>query len=90
MQRPAAGRPEVGGFPYPAETLRRAGATLNFWYLPACQSLFLTDRGPVVSLGTSLASGTVDVPRLSREALVAALRTDQAGRGTFPEFLEAS
>jgi uncharacterized protein YbcV (DUF1398 family) len=33
-------RPKVGGFPYLAETLRRAGATQNFWFLPACQSLF--------------------------------------------------
>jgi uncharacterized protein YbcV (DUF1398 family) len=29
------GRPKVGGFPYLAETLRRAGVTRNLWYLPA-------------------------------------------------------
>jgi len=28
-------RPKVGGFPYLAETLRRAGVTRNFWFLPA-------------------------------------------------------
>ena len=39
-------RPRVGGFPYLAETLRRAGVTRNFWFLPACQSLFLTTKGP--------------------------------------------
>ena len=88
-QRAAAGRPTVGGFPYLAETLRRAGATRNFWYLPACQSLFLTDLGPVVSLGTPLASGTIDVPRFDREALIVALPSDQAGRSTFPKFLQA-
>jgi uncharacterized protein YbcV (DUF1398 family) len=28
-------RPKVGGFPYLAETLRRAGVTRNLWTLPA-------------------------------------------------------
>jgi hypothetical protein len=37
-----------------------------------------------------LASGTVDVPGFNREALIAALRTGQAGNSTFPEFLAAS
>ncbi len=37
-----------------------------------------------------LVSGMVDVPPFDREALIAALRTDQAGKSTFPEFLEAS
>jgi uncharacterized protein YbcV (DUF1398 family) len=40
--------------------------------------------------GTPLVSGTVDVPRFDREALIQALRTDQAGKSTFPEFLAAS
>jgi len=80
-------RPKVGGFPYLAETLRRAGVTRNFWFLPASQSLYLTSDGPVVTLGTPLLSGTVDVPSFNREALIAALRTDQAGESTFPEFL---
>ena len=90
QQRAMAGRPKVGGFPYLAETLRRAGVTRNLWYLPSCQSLYVTDEGPVVTQGTPLVSGTVDVPAFDREALIAALRTDQAGRSTFPEFLEAS
>jgi uncharacterized protein YbcV (DUF1398 family) len=89
QQRAMAGRPKVGGFPYLAETLRRAGVTRNHWFLPACQSLYLTQDGPVVVQGTPLVSGTVDVPRFDREALIAALRTDQAGKSTFPEFLLA-
>ncbi|MGO8816881.1 MAG: DUF1398 domain-containing protein [Terriglobia bacterium] len=84
-----AGRPKVGGFPYLAETLRRAGVTRNVWSLPACQSLYLTDEGPVVTQGTPLVSGTVDVPPFSRDGLIAALRIDQAGKSTFPEFLAA-
>jgi uncharacterized protein YbcV (DUF1398 family) len=85
-----AGRPKVGGFPYLAETLRCAGVTRNLWYLPACQILYLTDDGPVVTLGTPLSASTADVPPFNREALIAALRTDQAGNSTFPEFLAAS
>jgi len=90
MQRAMAGRPKVGGFPYLAETLRRAGVTRNLWYLPAGESLYLTEAGPVVTQGTPLVTGTVDVPPFDREALIAALRTDQAGESTFPEFLMAT
>jgi uncharacterized protein YbcV (DUF1398 family) len=90
QKRALAIRPGVGGFPYLAETLRRAGVTRNFWFLPACQSLFLTNYGPVVTQGAPLATGTVDVPPFNREALISALRTDQAGESTFPEFLAAS
>lgn len=90
QQRAMAVRPKVGGFPYLAETLRRAGVTRNLWFLPACQSLYLTQDGPVVTQGTPLVSGTADVPPFNREALIAALRTDQAGNSTFPEFLAAS
>ena len=90
QQRAMAGRPKVGGFPYLAETLRRAGITRNLWSLPACQSLYLTEEGPVMMQGTPLVVGMVDVPRFDRDALIAALRTDQAGESTFPEFLMAT
>jgi uncharacterized protein YbcV (DUF1398 family) len=90
MEQAAAIRPKVGGFPYLAESLRRAGVTRNLWSLPACQSLFLTREGPVVMQGTPLVSGAADVPAFDRDALIAALRIDQAGESTFPEFLEAS
>ncbi len=90
QQRAMAGRPKVGGFPYLAETLRRAGVTRNLWSLPACQSLYLTEEGPVMMQGTPLVDGMVDVPRFDREALIVALRADQAGESTFPEFLMAA
>jgi uncharacterized protein YbcV (DUF1398 family) len=83
-------RPKVGGFPYLAETLRRAGVTRNVWSLPACQSIFLTQDGPVVMQGQPLTLGMSDIPAFDRERLVRALRTDQAGESTFPEFLAAS
>lgn len=90
QQRAMAIRPKVGGFPYLAETLREAGVTRNLWFLPACQSLYLTEDGPVVTQGAPLLTGTADVPPFDREALIKALRTDQAGESTFPEFLAAS
>ena len=83
-------RPRAGGFPVLAETLRRAGVTKNIWSLPACQSLYLTNAGPVVMQGTPLVSGAVDVPVFDRDGLIRALRADQAGESTFPEFLAAS
>jgi uncharacterized protein YbcV (DUF1398 family) len=90
QQRAMAGRPKVAGFPYLAETLRRAGVTRNLWSLPACQSMYLTEAGPVMMQGTPLVVGMVDVPRFDRDALIVALRADQAGESTFPEFLMAA
>ena len=90
QKRAMAGRPKIGGFPYLAETLRRAGVTRNLWFLPACESLYLTKDGPVVIQGTPLVSGIADVPAFNQEALITALRTDQAGNSTFPEFIWAS
>ena len=90
MKVAAAGRPRVGGFPYLAEVLRKAGVTRNVWSLPSCQSLYLTHAGPVVVQGAPLAKGAVDVPAFNEEALIKALRVDQAGESTFPEFLDAA
>ncbi len=90
LQAGMAIRPKVEGFPYLAETLRRAGVTRNVWTLPACQSLFLTNHGPVVIQGAPIIAGTADIPAFNREALIAAIRTDQTGDSTFPQFLEST
>ena len=90
MTRAAAIRPRVGGFPYLAEVLRQAGVTRNVWSLPSCQSLFLTRVGPVVMQGSPLATGALDVSAFDEIALIRALRIDQAGESTFPQFLDAS
>ncbi len=90
MERAAAIRPKAGGFPYLAESLRHAGVIRNIWFLPACQSLFLTSLGSVVMQGAPLVEGTVDVPAFDQEALITALRIDQAGESTFPDFLAAT
>ena len=90
MRAAEAIRPRVGGFPYLAEVLRKAGVTRNIWSLPSGQSLFLTRLGPVVMQGDPLVSGAVDVPAFDEAALIRALRVDQAGESTFPQFLDAS
>jgi uncharacterized protein YbcV (DUF1398 family) len=80
-------RPKVGGFPYLAEALRRAGVKRNIWALPACQAMYLTEKGTVMMQGVPLISGAADVAQFDQDALVTALRMDQAGKSTFPEFL---
>ena len=90
MQFAVSIRPKVGGFPYLAEVLRQAGVTRNIWTLPSCQSLYLTSNGSVVIQGSPLATGKLDVPKFDQEGLIHALRKDQAGQSTFPDFLKAS
>ena len=90
MKRAEEIRPRVGGFPYLAEVLRQAGVTRNTWCLPSGQSLFLTKEGPVAIQGAPLLIGTWDVPSFDAEALIRALRIDQAGESSFPEFLAAT
>jgi uncharacterized protein YbcV (DUF1398 family) len=90
QQRAMKGRPRVGGFPYLAETLRRAGVISNVWHLPSCQSTYLTKYGVVVQLLEPLATGSVEVPPFDKDALIVALRADQSGETTFQEFLVAS
>jgi uncharacterized protein YbcV (DUF1398 family) len=91
QKRAMAIRPKVGGFPYLAEVLRQAGVKRNLWFLPSFQSLYLMDNGSsVVTQGTPLVTGTADVPKFDRDGLIAALRADQAGKSTFPEFVSAS
>jgi len=75
QQRAMAGRPRIGGFPYLAETLRKAGVTRNMWSLPACQSLYVTEQGSVVTAGTLLITGMEDVPPFDQNALITALRS---------------
>lgn len=83
-------RPQVGGFPVLAEVLRQAGVVMNRWALPSCQSVYVMKEGSVVQQGAPLVTGTHEVPDFDQEALIKALRIDQAGKSTFPEFLQAT
>jgi uncharacterized protein YbcV (DUF1398 family) len=82
-------RPRVGGFPVLAEVLRQAGIRRNEWTLPAGQTVYVTDDGAVVEPATPVISATSEVPAFDRGAVIDALRTDQAGRSSFSEFLTA-
>ncbi len=90
MHRAMENRPKVGGFPYLAECLRSAGVAKNVWNLPSCQSLYLTEKGQVVIQGSPIINGSSEVPPFDKDALIQALRTNQAGESTFPEFLLAT
>jgi uncharacterized protein YbcV (DUF1398 family) len=83
-------RPAVGGFPVLAKVLHEAGVYRNEWSLPSTQSLYLTNLGPVIQQGVPIVTGLVDVPTFDREALIRALRIDQAGESTLSEFLEST
>ncbi|MER6487953.1 MULTISPECIES: DUF1398 family protein [Streptomyces] len=87
MERGAAARPRVGGFPYLAESLRRAGVARCRMAVPSNAFLYLTDHGHVVVQGEPLVTGFAVAPSFDREGLIAALRADQAGETTFPEFV---
>ncbi|WP_314178418.1 DUF1398 family protein [Streptomyces winkii] len=88
LARADAVRPKVGGFPYLAETLRQSGATRCRMAVPSNAMLYLTADGPVAVQGEPLVTGMVGVPRFDRRALIAALRSDQAGETRFPEFVQ--
>ena len=50
-----ASRPKAGGFPYLAETLRRAGVTRNIWSLPVhVRACISPAPGPVVTQWNSV------------------------------------
>lgn len=83
-------RPQVGGFPVIAEVLRRAGVRTNKWTLPSCQSIYYLIDGIVVQQGTPLVTGTEEIVEFNRNGLIAAIRADQQGLSTFPEFLSAA
>ncbi|MEU1407919.1 DUF1398 family protein [Streptomyces sp. NPDC005728] len=87
LERATAIRPKVGGFPYLAESLRQAGVTHCRMAVPSNAMLYLTDAGSVAVQGEPLVTGMVDVPPFDREALITALRSDQAGQTTFPKFV---
>ncbi|MEU6815368.1 DUF1398 family protein [Streptomyces sp. NPDC046860] len=87
LARAAEIRPRTGGFPYLAETLRRAGVTRCAMTVPSNAMLYLTAAGPVAVQGEPLFTGTSGVPSFDRAALITALRADQAGETAFPEFV---
>jgi uncharacterized protein YbcV (DUF1398 family) len=83
-------RPKIAGFPVLAEVLRQTGVQKNRWSLPACQSVYVMKEGSVVQQGTPLVTGAHEIPKFDCDALIKALRIDQEGKSTFPQFLESA
>ena len=84
-------RPQVGGFPVLAEYLRKAGVLKNRWTLPFAQAIYITSFGNVVLQGPPIITETeAIIPEFNKAALIKVLRTDQAGKSTFPEFLHGA
>jgi uncharacterized protein YbcV (DUF1398 family) len=82
-------RPKVGGFPIFAEALRKRGFKRNLWHLPSCSSLYETDFGNFVQQMPSLVNELAEVSMFDRDSLIKAIRADQAGETSFPEFLSS-
>jgi uncharacterized protein YbcV (DUF1398 family) len=87
QQRARAVRPDIGGFPYLAEALRQAGLVTVRCVVPSMTTTYLFDDGAVVAQGTPLVDALAEVPAFDRQAVVAAIRADQAGRSNYPTFL---
>ena len=83
-------RPKVGGFPWLAEALRSAGIERLEFVVPSMTSVYVTSRGDVVEQGAPVVTGSAMVAPFDRDALIAALRADQQGLSTFPEFVTAA
>jgi Phage envelope protein len=87
MEKSEKVRPKIGGFPYLAECLRQEGFTKNTWYLPSGDSFYFSQDDSLVISGTSLIEDMHKCPAFDESLLIKALRMDQAGQTTFPEFL---
>lgn len=95
LARAQAAPPAEGGFPRLAEILRQAGVRGYVVDVPSGSSVYLLDAGDVHRPGHPPAPGSEAgepqvLPRFDRDALIAALRANQEGRSTYPEFLRAS
>ena len=86
----AAVRPRVSGFPYLAEALRGAGVTRYYFDVPSSTVIYATAAGDVLQPGTFLRTERTLIPPFDEALLVDAIRADQRGESSFPEFVEAT
>jgi uncharacterized protein YbcV (DUF1398 family) len=89
-ERGTAVRPKVGGFPYLAQALREAGVTKYYFDVPSMTVIYATEHGDMLQPGRLIRSERMVVPAYDVAALIDAIRVDQRGESTFPEFVEAS
>lgn len=88
--RAAALRPKVAGFPYLAEALRQAGVTKYYFDVPSMTVIYITGEGDLLQSGTFLRTAKTVIPAYDEDAVIEAIRVDQRGESTFPDFVEAS
>src|ERR1700761_515169 len=86
QRRGAAARPRINGFPYYAEALREAGITAVETSVATGGSIYHLPDGAVAQPSDPAAGPVSPVPEWDEKALIAAIRADQAGQTTFPEF----
>jgi uncharacterized protein YbcV (DUF1398 family) len=86
-ERGARLRPAVGGFPVLAESLRQAGIDAVHCDVASMTTLYRTGRDAVVDQQAPLVNGPARVADFDRDAVIAAIRRDQRGESTSPEFM---
>lgn len=90
LHRGGSVRPTTNGFPYFAEALHAAGITTVENCIPAGVSVYHLERGAVASSCEPIVESLTAVPDWDATKLIAAIRTDQAGRSTYPQFLRGA
>jgi uncharacterized protein YbcV (DUF1398 family) len=86
-ERGARLRPAVGGFPVLAESLRSGGIDIVHCDVASMTTLYRTRYGAAVDQQPPLVKGIASVADFDRDAVVAAIRRDQRGESTYPEFM---
>jgi uncharacterized protein YbcV (DUF1398 family) len=86
-RRGMAARPRINGFPYYAEALRASGISAVETSIAAGGSVYHLADGAVAESFDPVVAPVSVVPDWNERALVAAIRADQGGRTSFPEFL---
>ncbi len=90
QRRGTAARPPVNGFPYYAEALRAAGISAVETSIATGGSVYHLADGAVAESFDPIVAPVSAVPKWDETELIAAIRADQAGRSSFPEFLGAA
>lgn len=90
VARGMAARPKIGGFPHLAEALRQAGVRSYHFDVASASVTYVTDAGIVLQPGHLLRDDWTAIGAFDEATLIAAIRADQQGASTFPEFVEAS
>lgn len=83
-------RPPVNGFPHFAEALRQAGISRIETSIATGGSIYHLHDAAVVQQFPAPAQSMAEIPNWDEPALITAIRADQAGRSTFPDFLRGA